>query len=189
MKEVLPGEGGEGPRGAHAGHGERARAGRLGRGGAGARAAAPGEIKVVRAAHDHDRRNALRMAHREVAHLLGAKIVTDEHCARLPEGIEEAEHVLHHVVRVVHGRFGRPVAAAVAALIGRERAPAGGGDRGQLMPEAVPQPGKAMAEDHRDAAALGGHVQRQAVGFDLPVGQRTHPHMMRIPRRSRHASD
>ena len=48
VKEVLPGEGGEGLRGAHAGHGERARARRLGRGGPGARAAAPGEIKVVR---------------------------------------------------------------------------------------------------------------------------------------------
>ena len=114
------------------------------------------------------------MAHGEVADLLRAEVVPDEHRARCLQGIEQAEHVLHHLLGVVQRRVDGALARPVTALVGSERAPAGGGHDRQLVAEAVPQAGKAVTEDHRHATALRGHVQRDAVAADALVSEGFH---------------
>ena len=129
------------------------------------------------------------MAHGEVADLLRAEIVTDEHRARGLQRIEEAQHVLHHLLGVIRRRVGRAIARPVAALIGGECAPAGRGHDRQLVAEAVPQAREAVAEDHRHPAALRGHVQRDAVAADPLVSEGLHASMMDKLSGSRHAQD
>ena len=76
---------------------------------------------------------------------------------------------------MLYGSIGlRRVGLAVAALIGCDRAEAGVGERLQLVAPRVPELGKAVAEEHREAAAGFDDVHADAVGVDVLVGEFRH---------------
>jgi hypothetical protein len=71
------------------------------------------EIEVIRAAHDHDGPYALAMTDRQVADLLRAKVMAHEYGLAFAERIHDAQHVVHHEVRVVQRRVDGAIAATV----------------------------------------------------------------------------
>ena len=66
----------------------------------------------------------------QVANLLRAEIVTNEHRGAAAERLHDVQHVVHHEVRVVQRGIDGAIAASVATLVDRDRAIAGCRQRG-----------------------------------------------------------
>ena len=104
----------------------------------------------------------VRMEHGHRPGHEAAPVVPGEDGALEAQGIEQRDQIAGEVLEIVglHGR-GR-VAAAVAALVGRDHPEAGGGQGRDLAAPRVGELGEAVAQHHRRAASALVHGQRQA---------------------------
>src|SRR5215210_3886288 len=89
----------------------------------------------------------------------------------LSQSVDQAHGIERQPVQVVVGDPPRLAAQVVAPLVGGQHVEAGGGERPDLVPPAIPELGKAMEQDEqRPAFRSGFHgVQADAVGLDRPV--------------------
>ncbi len=91
------------------------------------------------------------------------------------ERVEHPDYVGHQLAHHVRLLRLRAIGFAVAALVGRDCAKAGVGQRAQLMAPRVPQLGKAVAEHDRVSRPGLNQMHPDAVGVDELVGKFTHP--------------
>ena len=131
-----------------------------------------GRERHVRRVHPDHAGGAIRMEHGHGPRHEPAPVVPDEDGPRDPERVEQPHEVPGELLHAVRLDRLRRVAAAVAALVGRDRAEAGGGQRGELVAPRVRQLGKAMAEHHRGPLAR--FVDGQGDG-SLGRAGRAHP--------------
>ena len=95
-----------------------------------------------------------------------APVMARDDRRRLAERVDQADDVTDEVKhRVLIDRL-RPVGPSVPAHVGRHRAKARLGERGQLVAPRVPRLGKAVAKDDERAHARLGDVHLDAVGLD-----------------------
>ena len=90
--------------------------------------------------------------------------------ALLAEGVEQPGHVATERGQIVCLDLVGDRAVAVAAHVGRDRAVARLGERGELVAPRVPELREAVAEHDGRALALRRHVQLNAVRLDPAMG-------------------
>ena len=100
--------------------------------------------------------------------------MADDHALFDLQRVEHPDDVLHQFAHLVSLYRLRTIGLAVAALVGRDRAKAGVGERAELMAPRVPELRKAVAENHRKALARLDHMHPDAVGVDEFVDQFAH---------------
>ncbi len=115
----------------------------------------------------------MRMVVREPPADRAAQVVADHHRPLAAGEVEQADHVPRERIERVGVHAGRLLAGVVAALVRREDAVAGRGERGDLLAPAVPELGEAVQQHHQRSVPGPGrdHVQLDAVGLDeeLPM--------------------
>ena len=89
------------------------------------------------------------------------------------ERIGEGDDVAGEAVEGVALKTFRLVAEVVAALVRRDDAQSGGGERPELMPPAVPELRKAVQQDRRRAVRRAGFDDMQVKRADAPTRMRS----------------
>ena len=112
-----------------------------------------GEDGGMRAIDDHEAAGDLGMLHGEGPRDCAAPVVADED-ARAAERLDQMRDVVDEEREAVVVDVPRLRRVAVAAEVGRDRAQAGRGERGQLLPPRQARLGKAVKEDDERTVAL-----------------------------------
>src|SRR5215207_9593572 len=132
----------------------------------------PERLRVQRV-EDREPFDALAVACRRPPCDNPAPVVPDEAHAVASERIGEGDDVAGEAVESVALKTLRLVAEVVAALVRRDDAQSGGGERPKLMPPAVPELRKAVQQDPRPALGRAGFDDMQVERADAPARMRS----------------
>ena len=128
----------------------------------------PAQLARVRHRHGDDGPDDLGLEHRGRPGHQAAPAVPDDHRLGHAQRADDAGDVGRQGARVV--ALGRVVGAAVAAQVHRDRAVAGVGEGGQLLPPRPPEGREAVQEQDGRSVADVDDVEARPVGRDVPVG-------------------
>ena len=127
----------------------------------------------VRRIEDREPFDTLAVARRRPPGDEPAPVVPDEAHPVASERIGEGDDVAGEAVEGVALKTLRLVAEVVAALVRRDDAQSGGGERPELMPPAVPELRKAVQQDRRPALGRAGFDDMQVKLADAPTRMRS----------------